>query len=370
LDERLEELTGDDVADVMFTSGTTGRPKGVQATHAQNLRGYYDWSCLAGFEPDDRYAIINPFFHAFGYKVGWLAALMHGITIFPHRVLDVPMLLAQVEEQRISLLPGPPTLYTSILEQMRVSRHGLDSLRLAVTGAAVIPPVLIQRMYEDLGFARVTTCYGQTEGTGIATVTRAGDKPLRVALTSGSALPDVELRIVPTGGDATPDGTGEIWIRGYNVTQGYFDDREATAQLIDGDGWMHTGDVGVLDDDGRLRVTDRLKDMFIVGGFNAYPAEIESMMAEHPAIVEVSVIGVPDERLGEVGCAFVVARESEPVEAGDLLTWCRARMANYKVPRVVHFVEDLPRNATGKVLKTTLRAQLHAASRSPGGAGR
>jgi acyl-CoA synthetase (AMP-forming)/AMP-acid ligase II len=353
---RFSMLDGSAISDVMFTSGTTGRPKGVLTRHSQNLRAYYDWSRIVGFGNGERYAIVNPFFHAFGYKAGWLSAFMHGMTVYPHRTLDVSNLLDQVERERIQVLPGPPTLYASLLADPDRSRRDLSSLRVAVTGASSIPPILIRRLFSDLGFERVTTCYGMTEGSAVATCTRAEDDAQTVATTSGRALPGVEVIVVDDDGEAVPAGAlGEVWIRGYNVMQGYLDAPEETARRVDPAGWLHTDDLGRMDEGGYLAVVDRKGDMFIVGGFNAYPAEIESMLCEHPAISEVSVIGIPDERLGEVGAAFVIPAAGAKPRPDELLDWARPRFANFKVPRHLWLVDDLPRNATGKVLKGELR---------------
>jgi acyl-CoA synthetase (AMP-forming)/AMP-acid ligase II len=230
-----------------------------------------------------------------------------------------------------------------------------------VTGAAVVPVELVRRMSSELGFATVLTGYGLTESTGVATLCRAGDDAETVATTSGRAMPGVEVTVVDDAGAPVPAGTpGEVMIRGYNVMRGYLDDAAATAEAIDSAGWLRTGDVGVLDDRGYLRITDRIKDMFIVGGFNAYPAEIENLLLAHPGIAQVAVVGAPDPRLGEVGVAFVVARPGVTLDPTELLAWSRDRMANYKVPRRFELVDALPLNATGKVLKYELRARAAA----------
>jgi acyl-CoA synthetase (AMP-forming)/AMP-acid ligase II len=357
VERRLDSLDGSRISDVLFTSGTTGRPKGVLTTHAQNLRAYYEWSTLAGFQPGERYAIVNPFFHAFGYKAGWLSALMHGNTIYPHATLDASALLDQVERERIHVLPGPPTLYATVLSDPRLAQRDLSSLRLAITGAASIPPILIRRLFADLGFERVTTCYGLTESTGIATISRQEDDVEILAAASGRPFPDVEVVVVDEDGrSVAPGELGEVWIRGFNLMQGYFNAPEETVKRIDAEGWLHTGDIARMDQRGNVSVVDRKGDMFIVGGFNAYPAEIEAMLAEHPDIREVAVVGVPDERLGEVGVAFVVPSASRTPGEDELVGWARQRMANFKVPRRVWIVDGLPRNATGKVLKGDLRA--------------
>ncbi|HEX5616562.1 MAG TPA: FadD3 family acyl-CoA ligase [Acidimicrobiia bacterium] len=355
---RVEHQRPDDLSDILFTSGTTGRPKGAMLTHGASVRAYDAWSTVVGLRPGDRYLVVNPFFHAFGLKAGILASLIKGATVIPHAVFDVDTVMQRVVDEQVTMLPGPPTIFQSILDHPRASTFDMSSLRLAVTGAASIPVELIRRMGTELGFETIVTGYGLTEATGIATMCRHDDDPETIATTAGRAIPGVEVRVVADDGTPRAAGEpGEVVIRGYNVMQGFVDDETATKEAIDADGWLHTGDVGVLDERGNLRITDRKKDMFIVGGFNAYPAEIENMISDHPAVGQVAVVGVPDERLGEVGCAFVVLRPDRTLTADELVAWCREKMANYKVPRRVQFVDGLPLNASGKVLKYELRAR-------------
>ncbi len=347
-----------DLSDILFTSGTTGRPKGVMTAHAQNLRAFRDWADVVGLREGDRYLIVNPFFHAFGYKAGILAALMMGASIHPQLVLDVPEVMARVSRERITMLPGAPTLYQTILNHPEFASFDLSSLRLAVTGAAAIPVELILRMRRELGFENIITGYGLTESCGIATMCRHDDDPEIIATTSGRAIPDLEVRCVDPDGVEVPRGEpGELVIRGYAVMRGYLDDESETAATIDADGWLHTGDIAEMDEAGYVRITDRTKDMFIVGGFNAYPAEIENLMLANEAIAQVAVIGIPDERMGEVGMAFVVPRPGAAVDPDELIAWCRERMANYKAPRRVRVVDALPLTASGKVVKFELREQ-------------
>jgi acyl-CoA synthetase (AMP-forming)/AMP-acid ligase II len=349
-------VDGDSLADLLFTSGTTGKPKGVMCCHAQNLRVVRDWSEVVGLREGDRYLIVNPFFHSFGYKAGWLAALMRGCTLLPLSVFDVPTVLDCVQRERISVLPGPPTLYQSLLAAPERQQHDLSSLRVAVTGAAAIPVEMIQRIRDELGFQTVVTAYGLTESCGFVTICRPGDSAELVANTSGRAMPGVEVRCVDAQGRTLPPGQpGEILVRGYNLMRGYFNDPEASAESIDTEGWLHTGDVGVLDEQGYLRITDRLKDMFITGGFNVYPAEIEQGLLDYPGVAQAAVIGIPDERLGEVAMAFLLPAPGHVVDCASVIAWCRARMANYKVPRRVQLVERMPLNASGKVTKHVLR---------------
>ncbi|MGE8344771.1 FadD3 family acyl-CoA ligase [Pseudomonas helleri] len=349
----------DAICDLLFTSGTTGKPKGVMSAHGQNLRAFREYAKIIGLVPGDRYLIVNPFFHAFGYKAGWLTCLIAGATILPHAVFDPEQVFQRIARERISVLPGAPTLYLSLLAHPQLKQTDLSSLRIAVTGSASIPPSLIERMRNELGFAVVTTAYGLTECGGLATICDPQDSAQVIAGTSGRPIAGTEVSIRDPHNQALDAGqTGEICLRGFHVMQGYFQNPEATREAIDTDGWLHTGDVGRLDEAGNLIITDRLKDMFIVGGFNCYPAEIEAALIRHPAIAQVAVIGLADARMGEVGCACVVLREGAELDEGQLIAWSREHMANYKVPRRVCFLSALPLNPSSKVAKNELRAML------------
>ncbi|MEU9350584.1 FadD3 family acyl-CoA ligase [Streptomyces griseoloalbus] len=334
------EVGQDDLADIVFTSGTTGRPKGVMTTHGQTLRLYAEWCDLAQLRQGDRYLMVNPFFHIFGYKAGLVASLIRGATALPLAVFDADRVLELVEKERVTVLPGPPTLYHSLLEAH--AGRDLSSLRVAVTGSADIPVELVRRITTELPFTHLMTGYGLTEA-GTVTASRPGDPYEAVATTVGRPCEGFEVRVADDG---------EVLVRGYSVMRGYLDDPGATAEAIDADGWLHTGDLGELDQDGRLRIVGRKKDMFIVGGFNAYPAEIESFLLEHPAVAQAAVVGVPDARLGQVGKAFVVRRGD--ISESELIAWAKERMAGFKVPRHVEFRTGLPLTATGKVMKEQL----------------
>ncbi|HWA65065.1 MAG TPA: FadD3 family acyl-CoA ligase [Mycobacteriales bacterium] len=353
---RMGGVYPDHTGDLIFTSGTTGKPKGVVTTHAQTLQVFDTWARIVGLRTGDRYLVVNPFFHTFGYKAGIIACLLRGATIVPQPVFDVPAVLDLIERERITVLPGPPTLHQSILDAPDRATRDLSSLRLVVTGAAAVPVVLVERLRDELAVETVLTAYGLTEATGTVTMCRQGDDPETIATTSGRAIPDTEVRIVDPEGNELPTGEpGEVVVRGYNVMKGYYEDDAATAEAIDADGWLHTGDIAVMDEAGNVRITDRLKDMYVVGGFNAYPAEVEQFIARYDGVAEVAVVGIPDERLGEVGIAFVVERPGADVDPDALVAWCREHMANFKAPRSVTVVESLPRNASGKVLKYELR---------------
>ena len=357
VEQRAAALTPDDTLDILFTSGTTGKPKGVVTCHGQNIRTFETWSATVGLCSDDNYLIINPFFHSFGYKAGWLAAIIRGAHMLPVQSFDLDEVLARIPRERISMMPGPPTIYQSLLAHPRRADYDLSSLRLAVTGAAPVPVALVRQMREDLGFEVVVTAYGLTETCGVVSICRADDSAERISHSSGRAMDGVEMKCVDAEGNAVPAGeAGEIWCRGFNVMRGYLDDPQETARAITAEGWLKTGDVGVMDADGYIRITDRIKDMFIVGGFNCYPAEIENSLCSMPGVARAAVIGVPDERMGEVARAYLVLAPGAVLDEAAVIAWCRSNMANYKVPRTVRFLDAFPLNAGGKVLKTELRA--------------
>jgi acyl-CoA synthetase (AMP-forming)/AMP-acid ligase II len=346
-DARAAAVQPDDVSDILFTSGTTGRSKGVLCVHRQSLAAPAAWAACGQLTSADRYLCINPFFHNFGYKAGILACLQKGATLIPQLTFDPEKAMRAVAEHRITVLPGPPTIYQTLLDHPKRSEFDLTSLRFAVTGAATVPVVLIERMQTELDFDIVLTAYGLTEASGFGTMCRADDDAVTVATTCGRAIADFELRI--------SDDNGEVLLRGPNVMLGYLDDPEATAKAIDAEGWLHTGDVGVLDDNGNLRITDRLKDMYICGGFNVYPAEIEQVLARLDGVADSAVIGVPDERLGEVGKAFIVLKPGTALTQEAVIAYTREHLANFKAPRSVVFIDVLPRNPGGKVVKPLLR---------------
>ena len=352
VDARAASVRPDDVSDILFTSGTTGRSKGVLCAHRQSLSAPAAWAECGQITSADRYLCINPFFHNFGYKAGILACLQTGATLIPQLTFDPEQAMRMVQEHRITVLPGPPTIYQTLLDHPARKDFDLSSLRFAVTGAAIVPVVLIERMQSELDFKIVLTAYGLTEATGFGTMCRADDDPVTVATTCGRPMAGFELRI-DTPRDDT--GAGEVLLRGPNVMLGYLDDPQATAETIDAQGWLHTGDIGIVDGAGNLRITDRLKDMYKCGGFNVYPAEVEQTLARLEGVADVAVIGVPDERLGEVGRAFIVRRPGSDIDAESVIAYSREHLANFKAPRSVIFADALPRNAGGKVLKTDLR---------------
>jgi len=366
---RVRALGPADISDILFTSGTTGAPKGAMLRHGASTRAYTEYGRSLGLRHGDRMLGFPPFFHCFGLKAVVLTSVLYGAAVLPVPVFDVRQIATLIAAERITVLQGAPLLFQTLLDDPGVERSSLSSLRVAGPGAMGSSPELYRRLRDELGIRYFSPGYGLTEGTAIGARCYWFDDFETVSTTCGRIAPGIELRLAGVGG-SRPGGAGgadgpgscdgEILLRGYNVMAGYLDDPDATAQAIDADGWLHTGDIGRVDKFGRLTITGRLKDMFLVGGFNTYPAEIEQTLATHDAVADVSVIGVPDARLGEVGMAFVVLRPGATVTDGELTAWARGRLANYKVPRHWRFVSGLQRNASGKVIKSVLREQAES----------
>lgn len=354
VDARAAAVSPDDVADILFTSGTTGRAKGALCTHAQNIRTYQAWTGRTGVSAGDRYLIVNPMFHSFGYKAGVLASVIKGATMVLQRVFEPEETMRIIEAEKVTVLPGPPTIYTTLLDAPGRAEHDLSSLRLAVTGAADVPVALVRRIRAEL-FPQVITAYGLTESSGTVTACSLDDDDETIATTCGRAIDGVEVVIADEHGKPVPAGEdGRVLVRGYNVMPGYLDDPEATAETVR-DGWLDTGDRGRLDDRGNLAITGRTKEMLLVGGFNVYPAEVEDVLARHGSVAESGVVGAPDERLGEVARAYVRLRPGHQVTAQELIDHCRERLANFKVPREIVFLDDLPKTASGKIRRVDLK---------------
>lgn len=358
-----QAVNGDDNADILFTSGTTGTPKGVVCSHQQNIRVFTEWVNTVGLRSDDIYLGINPFFHSFGYKAGWLASILAGSTMVPMRSFDKDELLSVIQQKRISMWPGAPSIYEMILAHPARKSYDLSSLRLGVTGAASVPVTLVEAMRGELGFEVVVTAYGLTESCGVVSICRQDDPPEVVATTSGKAIAGVEVKCVDpaTAQEVARGLEGEIWVRGYNVMKGYFEMPEASQQAITSDGWLRTGDIGVMDNNDYLRITDRLKDMYIMNGENVYPAEVEQTIFALEQVAQVAVVGVAKLPQGEVGVAFVVPNAE--ISEQSIIDYCQQNLASYKVPFKVFFVEVLPLNAAGKVLKNQLREQAAITNR-------
>ncbi|ASU83012.1 AMP-dependent synthetase [Nocardiopsis gilva YIM 90087] len=365
-DRALSVLRGD-LAEVLGTSGTTGAPKGVMIHHAQLLRGYWDWSAVVGLGEDDRYPVIAPFSHGFGVNAGLLAGVMRAATLLPQARFDPARLMELIARERISVLAGPPTVFQRLLAALEQGggwstkrRRDVPLLRVGICGAASVPSELIRRLLERGVVRRMINAYGLIEGT-VVSMTRERDAVDVIATSTGRPMPGVSVEIVDDDGVPLPTGRrGEIAIGGYGVMRGYWGDAERTAEAIDDAGRFRTGDIGVLDPTGNLSIVDRKKDMFICGGFNAYPAEIERLLLRHAGVAQAAVVGVPDARMGEVGHAYVVAGAGAELTPEAIVTWARNHMSNYKVPRRVVLVRALPTNPNGKVDKGELRRRAAA----------
>ena len=362
---RRANLQPTDPSDVLFTSGTTGRPKGVVMTHGQTVRQFREWCDFAGLRPADRYLIVNPFFHMFGYKAGWLASLLRGATIVPVAVFDVPAVLALVETERITVLPGAPTVYRSILDYADRNRFDLGSLRVAVTGAADIPVALIEEMRAELPFQTILTGYGLTEA-GTCTGTRPDDDAETIATTAGRAMPGLEIIVAGPDDSEAPRGTtGELLVRGYSVMQGYLDDSEATAAAIDERGYLHTGDLATMDERGYVRIVgsqerhvDRRRLQCVPGRGRECPSGARRDRAgrRHRSARRAHGRG----RRGLRGLRRRSKRSIPPRSSSGLaIAWPTTR-----VPRRVVPVSALPTNATGKVMKDELRAMAATLDRA------
>ncbi|MBO0729386.1 MAG: AMP-binding protein [Acidimicrobiaceae bacterium] len=363
--DRISRIGPEDVSDVMFTSGTTGKPKGVMLRHGTTIRAYSDFNARYGVGEGDRSLVALPFFHCFGYKAGWMVDLLAGATTYPLAVFDTRTVMSMIERYAITHLPGAPTMFWSVLEDPDRARYDLSSVRASIIGAAAIPVELVRRVRDDLGVNTVLAGYGLTESHALVSISMPGDTPELVATTVGKVLDSLEVRTIDSEGRPLPPGAeGELMVRGHVQMTGYYRDPEATAAAFT-DGWLHTGDIGTVDEQGYVRITDRKKDIYITGGFNVAPAEVENVLAACEKISQVAVVGVPDERMGEVGAAFVVPASGLPTTAEDIVAYARERLANFKVPRHVLLVDALPTNATGKVLKDELRSRFRAGSIIP-----
>ena len=357
--EREAAVTGDSIADIMFTSGTTGLPKGAVFDHRRSLGGGRAWMRLAGMTTEDRYCCFGPFSHNASYKAGWVAGLMTGSTVYWPEAYDAETVLNLIADNAITVMPAPPTVWQEVLAHPRFADWNISSLRFLSTGATTVPIELMRRLHAETKIAILSTGYGMTECCGSATHTLPGDSMERIAYTVGKAITGTEIRIAGPDGQALPPGeAGEVLIRDDKLLIEYLDNPQATRDAIDEDGWLRSGDIGSLDEDGYLKITDRLKDMYIVGGFNVYPAEIEKQMSGLPGLYQCAIVGVPDARLGEVGHAFVVRAAGSSLTEAEIMAWCKANLANYKIPRGISFVDELPRNATGKVVKFALKEML------------
>jgi fatty-acyl-CoA synthase len=355
---REATLDPDEAINIQYTSGTTGSPKGATLTHRNVLNNAAAFASILGYTEADRVCIPVPLYHCFGMGLGNLGCTTTGATmVYPAAGFDPLATLEAVAEERCTSLYGVPTMWIAQLEHPRFEEFDLSSLRTGVMAGSPCPVETMKRVVTDMHASEVCIAYGMTETSPVSFMTRRDDDIERRVSTVGKVLPNVEAKVIdPLTGETVARGAaGEICTRGYVVMQGYWDNAEATAEAVDGDGWMHTGDLGAMDASGYLNIVGRSKDMVIRGGENIYPREIEETLFAHPAVAAAQVIGVPDQRMGEELMAWIVAREGQELGEDDLRAFCRERLAHFKVPRYWKFVTEFPLTVTGKVQKFKMR---------------
>jgi fatty-acyl-CoA synthase len=357
LRERQASLDAEDVINMQYTSGTTGFPKGVQLTHTNIVKNAFYIGESMKLGPEDRVCIPVPFFHCFGCVLGTLNIVTHEGTMVPVESFDAEKVLQAVDQERCTALLGVPTMFIAELEHPDFEQYDTSSLRTGIMAGSPCPMEVMKKVVDVMGASEITIAYGQTESSPVITQTRTDD-PLELRVSSvGRKLPDVEVKIVDvdTGEEVGSDEQGDLCTRGYHVMRGYYKMDERTREVIDDEGWLHTGDLAVMDVDGYVRITGRAKDMIIRGGENIYPREIEEFLYTHPEVSDVQVYGVPDQKYGEKVAAAVKLREGSGLTAEDVQDYCRENIAYYKVPEYVDFVEDYPMTASGKIQKYKLR---------------
>lgn len=359
LNERLNWLDPEDVINMQYTSGTTGFPKGVMLTHNNVVNNAYNIAHCMKLDKADRLCIPVPFFHCFGCVIGTLACVSVGGTMVPVQEFSPKKVMMTVQNEKCTALHGVPTMFISELNDPEFNNYNLSSLRTGVMAGSNCPIEVMKAVIEKMGVSEITICYGQTESSPVITQTRTDD-PIELRVESvGRALPNVEVRIVQPGtNDEVPLGEqGELCTRGYHVMKGYYNNHEATTQAIDEEGWLHTGDLAVMDENGYCRVTGRLKDMIIRGGENIYPREIEEFLYTHPEILDVQVVGIPDSIFGEEVVAWVIPKAESTLTSDDVRAYCKGKISRFKIPKYIEFTDKYPMTASGKIQKFRLREQ-------------
>ena len=362
LREALAATGPDDVINMQYTSGTTGFPKGVQLTHRNILNNGYYIGERQKFTGEDRLCLPVPLFHCFGCVLGVLAALTHGSTIILIEAFDALMVLAAIQKERATAVYGVPTMFIAELNHPMFDMFDLTSLRTGIMAGSPCPIDTMKRVMSDMHCSDITIAYGLTETSPVFTQTSTDDPPELRAETVGRQLPHLEVKVVnpETGQTCGPNEVGELCCRGYNVMKGYYKMPEQTAAALDPEGWLHSGDLGTVDENGYYRVTGRIKDMIIRGGENIYPREIEEFLYTMPGVKDVQVVGAPDSKYGELPAAFIVRDDASEISTTDVQEFCYARMARFKAPKYVWFVDSYPMTASGKIQKFKLREMASA----------
>jgi len=361
---RMEELAGtlqfDDPINIQFTSGTTGSPKGATLTHHNLLNNGFFVGEAMRMSEQDRLCIPVPLYHCFGLTMSNLNCIIHGSTmVFPSEWFDPLAVLETVEAERCTAIQGVPAMFIAELEHPEFKRFNLKSLRTGIMAGAPCPIEVMRRCVEQMNLREITIAYGMTETSPVSFQSAVDDPMERRVSTVGRIQPHIEVKLIDSNGHVVPRGTaGEILTRGYCVMLGYWGDPQLTSEAVDAAGWMHTGDMGVIDEEGFCNIVGRIKDMVIRGGENIYPREIEEFLYSHPAVESVQVFGVPDPKYGEVLCAWIKRRTGTTIDEEGIKSYCKERIAHYKVPRYVMFVEDFPMTVTGKAQKYLMRKQV------------
>jgi len=353
-------LKNTDAINIQFTSGTTGFPKGATLSHRNILNNGFFVGEAIGLSPEDRLCIPVPLYHCFGMVMGNLGCLTHGSAmVYPSEGFDPAAVLKTVQDEKCTALYGVPTMFIAELGQNDFAKFDLSSLRTGIMAGSPCPIEVMRHVIDKMHMAEVTIAYGMTETSPVSFQSSRGDSIERRVSTVGRVLPHVEVKIVDAEGNIVPRGVpGELCTRGPSVMLGYWDDDARTAEAIDADGWMHTGDIGTIDDEGYGNITGRIKDMVIRGGENIYPREIEEFLYRHPKVSDVTVVGLPDERYGEELCAWIILHPGQRATAEDIKQFCDNQIARYKVPRYVKFVDAFPMTVTGKVQKFRIREAM------------
>ncbi|AXC53101.1 AMP-binding protein [Bacillus spizizenii] len=357
LEERMNSLDKDNVINMQYTSGTTGFPKGVMLTHFNVINNTANIAECMALTSQDRMCIPVPFFHCFGCVLGVLACVSVGAAMIPVQEFDPVTVLKTVEKEKCTALHGVPTMFIAELHHPDFDAYDLSTLRTGIMAGSPCPSEVMKAVIERMGMKDITIAYGQTEASPVITQTRANDSFIRRVETTGRALPHTEVKIVEPGTcqEVQRGMQGELCTRGYHVMKGYYKDKDATRKAINHDGWLFTGDLAVMDEDGYCRITGRLKDMLIRGGENIYPREIEEFLYRHPAVLDVQVVGVPDAKFGEEAAAWIKLKDGKSVSPDELKAYCKGKIARHKIPRYVIFTDDYPMTASGKIQKYKLR---------------
>jgi len=356
-EEQFHSLDSDDVINIQYTSGTTGFPKGVMLTHNNVVNNGKQIGDYMKLTEQDRVCIPVPFFHCFGCVLGTLAAVTHGSAMILLEQFDALRVLQAVQDEKCTALHGVPTMFIAELNHPEFKNYDTSTLRTGIMAGSVCPIEVMKRVIEDMGASEITICYGQTEASPVITQTKTDDPIGKRVSTVGKPHPNVEVKIIdPVTGEELPVGVpGELCTRGYNIMKGYYNNAEATREAIDAEGWLHTGDIAVMDADGYIDITGRIKDMVIRGGENIYPKEVEEFLYTHPEIADVQVVGVPDAKYGEELMAWIILKKGVDLDEESVREFCKGRISHHKIPKYIEFIKEYPMTASGKIQKFKLR---------------